>query len=279
MKFIGAHVSAKGGVHQAIIRAKKIKATALAFFTKNNLQWHSPLLQPEIIKQFRINCKKYNYGSKQIISHASFLINLGHPNIEILKKSRISFFDEIKRCEQLGVLLLNFHPGSHIKKISINNCLSLISESINLALDKTQTVNLVIENTSGQGSNLGFRFEHLSEIISNIENKTRIGVCIDTCHAFTAGYDLRTKKDCDNTFNEFDKIIGFQYLKCVHLNDSKSEFKSYIDRHHSIGKGKIGYIPFRYIMKDKRFENIPLILETINSKIWTEEIAWLKNQQ
>ncbi|HAU4280415.1 TPA: deoxyribonuclease IV [Proteus mirabilis] len=279
MKFIGAHVSAAGGVDQAVLRAHEIKATAFALFTKNQRQWKAAPLSTESIDKFKKNCEIYGYGPAQILPHDSYLINLGHPEEEALEKSRAAFLDEMQRCEQLGIELLNFHPGSHLKKIDVDKCLQRIAESINITLDKTQNVTAVIENTAGQGTNLGYRFEHLAAIIDGVEDKSRVGVCIDTCHTFAAGYDLRTVEDCEKTFAEFDNIVGFQYLKAMHLNDAKSELASRVDRHHSLGQGNIGKVPFTYIMQDIRFDGIPLILETINPDIWPEEIAWLKSQQ
>ncbi|AWR58828.1 deoxyribonuclease IV [Proteus mirabilis] len=279
MKFVGAHVSAAGGVDQAVLRAHEIKATAFALFTKNQRQWKAAPLSTESIDKFKKNCEIYGYGPAQILPHDSYLINLGHPEEEALEKSRAAFLDEMQRCEQLGIELLNFHPGSHLKKIDVDKCLQRIAESINITLDKTQNVTAVIENTAGQGTNLGYRFEHLVAIIDGVEDKSRVGVCIDTCHTFAAGYDLRTVEDCEKTFAEFDNIVGFQYLKAMHLNDAKSELASRVDRHHSLGKGNIGKVPFTYIMQDTRFDGIPLILETINPDIWPEEIAWLKSQQ
>ncbi|BGI50736.1 MAG: deoxyribonuclease IV [Arsenophonus endosymbiont of Ceratovacuna japonica] len=279
MKFIGAHVSSSGGIDKSIFRAHEINATSFAFFTKNQRQWQTTPLKLEVIKKFKINCKKYDFKPNQILSHNSYLINLGHPENEELKKSRSAFLDEMQRCEQLGISLLNFHPGSHLNKISIDECLERITESININLALTKNVIAVIENTAGQGSNLGFKFEHLATIIKGIKNKKRIGVCLDTCHAFAAGYDLRTNEACNDTFIKFNKIIGFKYIRAMHLNDAKSQFASHIDRHQSLGNGNIGYTAFTYIMKDNRFNNIPLILETINPKIWTQEISWLKSQQ
>ncbi|OCQ52690.1 Endonuclease 4 [Photorhabdus australis subsp. thailandensis] len=279
MKFVGAHVSAAGGVDQAVIRAHELKATAFALFTKNQRQWNAPPLTAHVIDKFKENCERYGYGSRQILPHDSYLINLGHPEIEALEKSRLAFIDEMQRCEQLGIDLLNFHPGSYLNKIDVDQCLARIAESINIALNKTQKVTAVIENTAGQGTNLGFKFEHLAAIIDKVEDKSRVGVCIDTCHAFAAGYDLRTENACKQTFQEFEKIVGFQYLCGMHLNDAKSEFASRVDRHHSLGEGNIGKTPFSYIMKDVRFDEIPLILETINPDIWPQEIAWLKSQQ
>ncbi|HEK0623095.1 TPA: deoxyribonuclease IV [Proteus mirabilis] len=279
MKFVGAHVSAAGGVDQAVLRAHEIKATAFALFTKNQRQWKAAPLSTEAIDKFKKNCEIYGYGPAQILPHDSYLINLGHPEEEALEKSRAAFLDEMQRCEQLGIELLNFHPGSHLKKIDVDKCLQRIAESINITLDKTQNVTAVIENTAGQGTNLGYRFEHLAAIIDGVEDKSRVGVCIDTCHTFAAGYDLRTAEDCEKTFAEFDSVVGFQYLKAMHLNDAKSELASRVDRHHSLGQGNIGKVPFTYIMQDTRFDGIPLILETINPDIWPEEIAWLKSQQ
>ncbi|PLR40784.1 deoxyribonuclease IV [Chimaeribacter californicus] len=279
MKFVGAHVSATGGVDQTPERAHALGATAFALFTKNQRQWRAAPLSSTVIETFRRNCERYGYTSGQILPHDSFLINLGHPEPEPLEKSRAAFIDELQRCEQLGLSLLNFHPGSHLKQIDEDACLARIAESVNIALDQTEGVTAVIENTAGQGSNLGFRFEHLAAIIDGVEDKSRVGVCIDTCHAFAAGYDLRTREACDRTFAEFDRIVGFNYLRGMHLNDAKSAFASRVDRHHSLGMGNIGHTPFSYIMEDARFDNIPLILETIDSSIWSEEIAWLMSQQ
>ncbi len=279
MKFVGAHVSAAGGVDQAVLRAHELEATAFALFTKNQRQWRAAPLAEDVIERFKTACEKYGYGSNQILPHDSYLINLGHPVEEALEKSREAFIDELQRCEQLGLSLLNFHPGSHLMQIDEDKCLAKIAESINIALDKTQGVTAVIENTAGQGSNLGFRFEHLAAIIDGVEDKTRVGVCIDTCHAFAAGYDLRTTASCEQTFKNFSDVVGFQYLRGMHLNDAKSEFNSRVDRHNSLGEGNIGKTAFSYIMRDPRFDNIPMILETTNPDIWIDEIAWLKSEQ
>ncbi|PVU30889.1 deoxyribonuclease IV [Yersinia pestis] len=277
-EIVGAHVSAAGGVDQAVIRAHELEATAFALFTKNQRQWRAAPLAEDVIEKFKLACEKYGYTSAQILPHDSYLINLGHPVTEALEKSREAFIDELVRCQQLGLSLLNFHPGSHLLQIDEDQCLARIAESINIALDATEGVTAVIENTAGQGSNLGFKFEHLAAIIERVEDKSRVGVCIDTCHAFAAGYDLRTEEDCEHTFAALGKIVGFQYLRGMHLNDAKSEFNSRVDRHHSLGEGNIGKTVFSYIMRDSRFDNIPLILETVNMDIWAEEIAWLKSQ-
>ncbi len=279
MKYIGAHVSAAGGVDQAVLRAHELEATAFALFTKNQRQWRAAPLTDEVITAFRAACEKYQYDAAQILPHDSYLINLGHPVSEALEKSREAFLDELQRCEQLGLTLLNFHPGSHLHQIEEDACLKRIAESINIALDKTTGVTAVIENTAGQGSNLGFRFEHLAAIIDGVEDKSRVGVCIDTCHAFAGGYDLRTEDECVKTFEEFERIVGFQYLRGMHLNDAKSEFASRVDRHHSLGEGNIGKTVFSWLMKGPRFDSIPMILETVNPDIWKDEIAWLKSEQ
>lgn len=279
MKYVGAHVSASGGVDFAPERASAIGATAFALFTKNQRQWKAAPLTEETIQRFQQACQTYQYKPEQILPHDSYLINLGHPEEEGLAKSRDAFIDEMMRCQQLGLTLLNFHPGSHLNKIDEQDCLKRIAESINMALDKTQSVTAVIENTAGQGSNLGFRFEHLATIIEHVDDKTRVGVCIDTCHAFAAGYDLRTKDACEKTFAEFNQIVGFNYLRGMHLNDAKSQFGSRVDRHDSLGLGNIGQEAFRYIMQHDEFNTIPLILETVNPDIWSDEIAWLKAQQ
>ncbi|EGJ72381.1 endonuclease 4 [Bacteroides coprosuis DSM 18011] len=277
MKYIGAHVSASGGVENAPINASEIGAKAFALFTKNQRQWVSKPLTDESIDQFKENCEKYGFSSKHILPHDSYLINLGHPEEEALAKSRKAFLDEMQRCEQLGLQLLNFHPGSHLKKIDTEACLNRIAESINIALDQTKGVTAVIENTAGQGTNLGFEFSHLRHIIDRVEDKSRVGVCIDTCHTFTAGYDLVNKYD--EVFDDFEKEVGFKYLRGIHLNDSKKELGSKVDRHDSIGKGFIGKDFFVKMMNDSRFDDMPIILETPDDTIWAEEIKWLYDIQ
>ena len=276
MKYIGAHVSASGGVESAPVNAHKIGANAFALFTKNQRQWVSKPLTEESIRLFKENCAKYDFQPEYILPHDSYLINLGHPEPEGLEKSRAAFLDEMQRCEQLGLKLLNFHPGSHLNKISVEDCLSLIAESINITLEKTKEVTAVIENTAGQGSNLGNEFWHLKYIIDRVEDKTRVGVCLDTCHTFTGGYDLL--EDYEKVFNEFEEVVGFQYLRAMHLNDSKKALGSRVDRHDSIGKGFIGFPFFEKLMRDPRFDNMPLILETIDETLWPQEIAWLREQ-
>ena len=292
MKFVGAHVSASGGVFNAPLNAIKIGAKAFALFTKNQRQWVAKPFSKEIIDKFKKNLEKSEISPKYILPHDSYLINLGSPDIEKLKKSRDAFIDEIKRCEELGLELLNFHPGSHLVKVGKRDpeyhnkimeaelkALDLIALSLNMAIDATKDtrVKLVIENTAGQGTNLGYRFEHLAHIIDKIEDKSRVGVCLDTCHTFSAGYDLRTKEAYEESMSEFDRVVGFKYLSGMHINDSKAKLGSRVDRHHSLGQGEIGWDTFRFIMNDKRMDNIPLILETIDSSIWDREIRELYN--
>ena len=276
MKKIGAHVSAAGGIFNAPKNANAINANAFAFFTKNQRQWNAKPLNKDDIKLFREQCEHFNIETDYILPHDSYLINLGHPEKEKLQKSRNAFNIEMKRCEEIGLKLLNFHPGSHLNAISEDQCLTKISESINFSLDYTSGVTAVIENTAGQGTNLGFKFEHLAKIIDKVEDKSRVGVCIDTCHAFTAGYDLSSIDSTKKVFQEFNNIIGFKYLKGMHLNDSKKKLGSRVDRHDSLGRGYIGYDVFKFIMKSDKFNNIPLILETINPDIWVKEIEMLR---
>lgn len=275
MKYIGAHVSASGGVEFAPVNAHEIGANAFALFTKNQRQWVSKPLTEENIRLFKENCTKYNFQTDYILPHDSYLINLGHPEEEGLEKSRAAFLDEMQRCEQLGLKLLNFHPGSHLNKISIEDCLALIAESINLTLEKTKGVTAVIENTAGQGSNLGSEFWQLRYIIDRVNDKSRVGICLDTCHTYTVGYDI--VNDYDKVFDEFEKEVGFEYLRGMHLNDSKKELGSHVDRHDNIGQGLIGSAFFERLMKDSRFDNMPLILETPDESKWAEEIAWLRS--
>jgi deoxyribonuclease IV len=275
MKYIGAHVSASGGVENAPINAGAIGAKAFALFTKNQKQWVANPLSKSGITAFRDNCEKLGYKPFQILPHDSYLINLGHPDNEAIGKSRHAFIDEMHRCEQLGLDRLNFHPGSHLNLIGIEECLLKIAESINIAHGRTKGVTAVIENTAGQGTNLGHKFEQLRFIIDNVEDKSRVGVCIDTCHAFTSGYDVKTESGFKQTFEKFGEIIGFEYLKGMHLNDSKKDLGTRVDRHDNLGKGFLGEEVFRLIMNDNRFDDMPLILETPEESLWEEEIKKL----
>ncbi len=275
MKYIGAHVSASGGVENAPVNAHAIGAKAFALFTRNQRQWKSSPLSKGSIEQFKENCEKYGFKPGYILPHDSYLINLGHPEQEGLEKSREAFLDEMSRCEQLGLDRLNFHPGGSLGQFSDEECLRRIAESINITLGKTKGVIAVIENTAGQGSNLGFKFEQIGFIISLVEDKNRVGVCIDTCHSFAAGYDLTSDDAFNATFRNFDEAVGFGYLKGMHINDSKKGLGSRVDRHDSLGKGTLGLEVFRRLMHDPRFDEIPLILETPDETIWAEEIKLL----
>ena len=277
MKYFGAHVSASGGVDNAPRNAAGIGATAFALFTKNQRQWAAPALTEAQIDAFRGACAHHGYTAAQILPHDSYLINLGHPEDEALAKSRESFFGEMARCEALGLDRLNFHPGSHLKKITEQESLRRVAESVNMALERTRGVVAVIENTAGQGSNLGYSFEHLARIIELVDDKARVGVCIDTCHAFAAGYDLATDEACERTFAEFDRTVGFAYLRGMHLNDAMKPLGSRVDRHAPLGEGHIGIGAFRYIARDSRFDGIPLVLETPDEERWPAEIAMLKS--
>lgn len=274
-KYVGAHVSASGGVFNAPLNAMKIGAKAFALFTKNQKQWAAKPLDDETVGLFKDNLAKSGILPRHILPHDSYLINLGHPEEEKREKSLEAFIDELQRCSQLGLDRLNFHPGSHLKQISEEECIDRIAMSMNEAIKTVEGVNLTIENTAGQGSNLGWRFEHIAAIIERIEDKSRVGVCIDTCHMFTAGYDIRTRETYDATWEEFDTIIGFKYLKGMHINDSKPDLGSHVDRHDSLGKGKIGLDAFGFIMNDPRMDDIPLVLETIDETIWAQEIELL----
>ncbi len=287
-KYVGAHTSASGGVFNAAKNAQEIGAKAFALFTKNQKRWDAKPLESETIDKFQRALDDAGILPRHVLPHDSYLINLGHPEEQKLIKSRMAFIDELERCAVLGLDRLNFHPGSHLEKLTKkqkedtelvteveNKCLDVIAESINIALDKTSGVKAVIENTAGQGTNLGYKFEHLAYIIERIEDKSRVGVCIDTCHMFTAGYDIRTREAYDATWKAFGDVVGFEYLSGMHINDSKPPLGSRVDRHHSLGKGEIGLDAFKFIMNDERMDDIPLVLETIDETIWKEEIELL----
>lgn len=275
-KYIGAHVSASGGVENAPINAHEIGANAFALFTKNQRQWVAKPLTEKQIEDFKNNIQELGFDPNYILPHNSYLTNLGSPDEEGLEKSRAAFLDEMQRCEQLGLKMLNFHPGSHLKRISESECISRIAESINITLQKTKGVTAVIENTAGQGSNVGYRFEHLAEIIDLVEDKSRIGVCIDTAHTLAAGYEIRTEEGYYKTLRQLDEIVGLEYLKGIHLNDSKKELASKVDRHDSVGKGLMGMTLFELIINDPRTDHLPIILETPDPDLWSEEIALLR---
>ena len=277
MKYIGAHVSASGGICNAILNAEAIGANAFALFTRNQRSWVSKPLATDEINSFRSLLAERGFEPQYVLPHDSYLINLGSPDEETLQKSRTAFLDEMKRAEQLGLTMLNFHPGSHLNKISEEECLDQIAREINAALSQTKGVTAVIENTAGQGTNLGWRFEHIRRIIDGIDDKSRVGVCIDTCHTLSAGYDLSTEMGYQFCFDDFESIIGFQFLRAIHLNDSKKNAGSHVDRHETLGNGFLGKEFFSRFMHDPRFDNMPIILETPEPSLWAQEIEWLRS--
>lgn len=279
MKRIGAHVSASGGVSNAPLNAAKIGADAFAMFVKNQRRWDAPLLSEKETIAFKDALKQSGIRAEHVLVHDSYLINLGHPREAEREKSLNAFVDEIRRCEALGLRLLNFHPGSHLNEISAQVCLDNIAGSLNFAIANTAGVKLVLENTAGQGSNLGYDFAQLAYVIDKISNKDRIGVCIDTCHAFAAGYDMRSPQAYERTMSEFDRAIGYKFLSGMHLNDTKNELGVRKDRHESLGRGFLGLAAFENIMNDPNIDEIPLILETIDDSLWAEEIALLRSMQ
>lgn len=279
IKHVGAHVSAAGGVHHAVDNAVAIGANAFALFTRNQRRWTSKPLEAAVIAAFKAACHKHQIEARHILPHASYLINLGHPEADGREKSYAAFLDELQRCEQLGLNRLNIHPGSHLRQISEAACISHIAESINRALSHTQGVSVVLENTAGQGSNIGHRFEQLAAIIAQVEDTSRVGVCIDTCHAFAAGYDLSTADSTQNMLKTLDDTVGLEFLCGMHLNDSKTACSSRVDRHASLGEGLIGLPCFTALMRDTRLNDIPLILETTEPNRWPEEIRWLRTQE
>ncbi len=272
---LGAHMSIAGGVDKAVERAAKIGCTTFQLFTKNSNQWKANPLNEQTIQNYKRLLKLTKI--KPVVAHDSYLINLCARDKSILKKSREAFIDELKRCEILEIEYLNFHPGSHMG-LGEEDGIKLIAESINIAHEKTKgfKVKSMIETTAGQGTSIGYRFEQLRKIIDLVEDKRRLAVCVDTCHIFAAGYDIRTEQSYLSTFEEFDKIIGLKYLKAFHLNDSKKSLGERVDRHEHIGKGKIGLNGFRFIMNDERFVNIPKILETPKGEDMREDVINLR---
>ncbi len=275
MKYIGAHVSSAGGVANAPLEAVAIGAKSFALFTGSSNRWTSKALTPAEIDDFKENCRLGGFAPEIILPHDNFLINLGCPDAQKLHLSRKSFLEEMQRCEQLGLTMLNFHPGSHLNEVDEEKCLDTIAESINLTLEQTEGVTAVIESTAGQGSNLGWKFEQIAHIIDKVEDKTRVGVCVDTCHTYSAGYDLADEDNYRKTWQEFDDVIGASYLKAIHLNDDLRKLGSRIDRHAEIGKGTLGIDFFRRLVNDPRFDNMPIILETPNPAVWPQEIKML----
>jgi deoxyribonuclease-4 len=277
MKFVGPHVSIAGGVWNAPVNAAALGATGFGMFTKNQRQWTASQYTDRAISEFRKNLRDNGYLPKQVLAHDGYLINLGNPDPAAFKKSYAALVDEMKRCGQLGLALLNIHPGSSLRLVSDEVCMLQIADAINRAHRETDGVTVVLENTAGQGSNVGHSFEQLAFLIRHVSDKSRIGFCFDTCHAFAAGYDLRTKSAYEAAMATLDKIVDLRYLRGAHLNDAKSGLGSRLDRHQSIGKGTLGPTAFEMIMRDGRFDGIPLVLETIDESLWPAEVAMLKD--
>lgn len=275
MKYIGAHVSAAGGVENSPINAGRINARAFAFFTKNQKQWQAKPLETASIAAFKKNLLESGIAPRHVLPHDSYLINLGHPDAEKREKSILALLDEARRVEQLGLPYLNFHPGSHLGELSDEQCLDQIADGMKRILAETAGVGLLVEGTSGQGNHVGYRFEHLARILERVANPGRSGVCLDTCHMFAAGYDLRSAEAYEASMGRFDALVGRRFLRAAHLNDAKVELGSRKDRHESIGKGELGLEAFRLLMNDPRFDDLPLILETIDESLWPVEIELL----
>lgn len=275
---IGAHVSAAGGVENAVRNAAMVGANAFALFVKSQRKWDSPPLSAENVDVFTTRMQEFGYSPKHVLPHGSYLVNLGNPDEAKRQKSFNCFLDDLQRCEQLGLELYNFHPGSTVGQATKEESIALIAECINNAHKATKYITIVIENMAGSGNVIGSQFSELKGIIDHVEDKTRVGVCLDTCHAFAAGYDISTKDGWDATLAAFDTEVGLSYLKGLHLNDSKAALGSKKDRHENIGLGHLGISTFRHIVSDPRTQDIPLILETPTfeaTEIWTKEISAL----
>lgn len=278
-KFVGAHVSASGGVDKSVNNSINIAGMAFSMFLKPSRGWNAPPLKETTVDLFKKNCEANEIDyCKFCIPHGSYLINLGNPDEEKRSKMYIAFEDELKRCDALGIKLYNFHPGSTVGQCTKEESIEFISECINKAHQQTQSVITVLENCA-ESKCVGYRFKELAEIIDKVKDKSRVGVCLDTCHLFAAGYDVRTNESFNKVMIEFEDTIGLKYLKAMHLNDSKGPFKSGLDRHENLGKGNIGMECFKFIMNDSRFNDIPLILETPDpnndDRIYKKEIAAL----
>lgn len=278
MKKWGAHVSIAGGLFNAPNHAKEIGANAFAMFSKNQRQWFAPEPDENAINWFRFHLASAKIRPEDVLVHSSYLINLGNADAEKFDRSLRSFLGETQIMQRLGLKLLNFHPGAHVNLSTPKEALQRVASAVNTAIEETDSVVFVLETMAGQGTSLGSSFEELSEILSQVKNHDRVGVCIDTCHIFSAGYDLRTEESYEKTMAEFDRLIGFSFLKGAHLNDSKNPLASHVDRHESLGKGALGWLPFEKIAADSRFDEMPLILETPNPELWAEEIHLLKEK-
>ena len=275
MYYIGPHVSIGGGVANAPRNAKALGATGFGMFVKNQRQWTAAPYAQADVDAFRRQLKADGYTSAQVMPHAGYLINLANPDEAAHAKSMASLLDELRRCMALGLDKLNFHPGSHLRLLTPQEACGRVARSINAALAETEGVTLVIENTAGSGGNLGSVFEELKAMIEGVDDKRRVGVCLDTMHTFAAGFDIRTRDGFLTTIDHFDRTVGLRYLRGLHLNDSKVALNSHVDRHESLGAGLLGIDVFKCIMRDPRFENMPLVLETPNEELWAQEIEQL----
>lgn len=274
--WIGAHTSAAGGAHNALYEGQQIGATTIQLFTSNQKQWHGRQISNEAVDLWKQALDET--GIEKVMSHDSYLINLGSPDAALLEKSRKALKEELERCHQLNISYLNFHPGAATKG-SVEECLDKIAESL-IAMEKLihhGHTKLLLETTAGQGTSVGHQFEQISYIIKKLHHKIPIGVCIDTCHIFAAGYDIRTKEGWEKTLKEFDDIIGLKYLSAFHVNDSQKDLGSRVDRHASLGEGKIGIESFQYLMTSPKTCDLPKYLETPEGPpVWKKEIALLK---
>ncbi len=273
MKYIGAHVSISGGVETAPGRAKEIGANALGIFTKNQRQWKAKPLTEENIKDFKANLSDAGIAPGHVIVHDSYLINIGNPDEEKRRKSLDALIDEVRRVEQLDLVYLNFHPGSGLGKLDEDETISLIAGGVKEVLSESESAVLLIEATAGQGAHVGYRFEHLADIMEQAKGDDRVAVCLDTCHIFAAGYDLRSAESYAATMEQFDSIVGMENLKAIHVNDARADLGSRLDRHDSLGEGTLGWKTFEHIVKDKRTDGVPLILETPVPDKWEAEIS------
>lgn len=261
-KYIGAHLSIQGGLWKAVGHAVQIGARALGLFLRPQRSWSSKPLDASAAERFRLACVEHNLQPKFILPHSPYLMNLGSPRPDVCEKSRAMLVEEMQRCQQLGLTLYNLHPGSRVGAMSVDECLDRIAEGLNYAHRQVEGVITVLENMSCQGTTVGGRFEELRGIIDRVADKSRVGVCLDTCHAFAAGHDLSQKDGLDKMLQEFSQVVGLHYLKALHLNDSKGALGCHLDRHQNIGQGHIGLDGFRHILNEPRFDGLPMILET-----------------
>jgi deoxyribonuclease-4 len=275
--FVGPHVSAAGGADHAPMAARALQATGFGLFVKNQKQWHAPALTVEQQARFGAAMHTAGYTAAQILPHAGYLINLANPDPDAHARSLGALIDEMRRCQAFGLTMLNLHPGSHLRKLTVEAALDRVAESVNRALAETSEVTVVIENTAGQGGCLGVTLAELARLRERVEDPSRIGFCLDTCHAWAAGYDIRTGDGLRRLLDEFEREVGpaDRYLRGMHLNDTRNELGSRVDRHAPLGTGAIGWEPFRALLRDPRSRGIPLIIETPDEARWAGEVAEL----